>query len=141
METKGASQLFPDVDTDKIFAWHINHVMVHPDNQRVLSAGWHKYFGLSIPPEKTLCDGCMTDNPSLIDQDCPVRPCTLSKEILNCGDCEDYGCDKLRQRWVIFGEIASKGIKEIPEEDRKRYINPYENKDRVDEVCRLKSKF
>ncbi|NTW43723.1 MAG: DUF3795 domain-containing protein [Anaerolineaceae bacterium] len=117
------------------------NVIDHPENQRILSAGWHEYFGLSIPPEKILCDGCMTDNPSLIDQDCPVRPCALSKEILNCGDCEDYGCDKLRQRWVIFGEIASQVTKEIPEEDRKRFIFPYENKDRIDEIRRLKSKF
>jgi len=60
------------------------NVEAHPSNQQKLSDGWHRYFGFLIPPEKIVCDGCMSEKPELIDQACPVRPCVIEQGLANC---------------------------------------------------------
>ena len=108
------------------------NVEANPANQQTLSDGWHKYFGFWIPAEAIICDGCMAENPRLIDKTCPVRPCVIDKGIANCSECQDYPCDKLSDRLVVYEELAAKHACPIPPEDRARFITPYENKERLD---------
>jgi hypothetical protein len=103
-----------------------------PANQQTLSDGWHKYFSFRIPAEAIICDGCMAENPRLIDKTCPVRPCVIDKGIANCSECRDYPCDKLSDRLVVYEQLAAKHACPIPPEDRARFITPYENKERLD---------
>jgi hypothetical protein len=115
------------------------NVESHPPNQQVLSDGWHKYFGFRIPPEEIICDGCMADSrmdkPKLIDRDCPVRSCVTERALTNCAACDEmHGCGKLAQRLVVYEDIAAGFSSSIPEEDRQRFILPYENNVRL---CRL----
>jgi hypothetical protein len=74
----------------------------------------------------------MSENPKLIDQSCPVRPCVIEKGLDNCAQCERYVCDRLTERLVVFEEIRDKLGAEIPAEDRARFILPYENRRRLD---------
>jgi len=108
------------------------NVEKNPANQRILSEGWQRYFGLRIPPEAILCDGCMSDQPHLIDQNCPVRPCASARGLANCAPCQDYGCERLAQRWVVYEEVEQRMGAPIPAEDWARFIMPYENKRRLD---------
>lgn len=103
-----------------------------PSNQQRLSDGWHKYFGFRIPPEQILCDGCLSENPKTIDQNCPVRPCAKAKGLDTCASCEQYACEHLTPRLVVYEEIASKFPVPIPGEDRQLFIQPYENKVRLE---------
>lgn len=103
-----------------------------PSGLQVLSDGWFKYFGFRVSPENMVCDGCMSESPRLIDDGCPVRPCVISRAISNCSECEDYGCERLLERTVVFEEIESKHGSAIPELDRERFIAPDENKVRLD---------
>lgn len=105
-----------------------------PENRQALSDGWHKYFGFRIPAERVICDGCMSQNPRLLDTACPVRPCVLEKGLANCAECPDYVCGKLKERIVVYEELAAKQAGPIPEEDRERFIKPYENKERLDKL-------
>ncbi len=105
-----------------------------PSNRQILSDGWFKYFGFRIPPEKILCDGCMAEAGLLIDNACPVRPCVIETGVDNCAACPDYGCEKLIERFVIYADLAKKLDGSIPDEDRKRFIEPYENKNRLDKI-------
>ena len=109
-------------------------VEANPSDQQVLSDAWHKYFGFRIPAEDILCDGCMADNPQLIDKECPVRPCVIERALQNCAQCPDYGCEKLGQRTVSYESVAARIEAPIPEKDRARFIEPYENKARLDEI-------
>ena len=111
------------------------NVEANSANQQVLSDGWHKYFGFRIPAEHVLCDGCMADNPRLIDKACPVRPCVIQRGIANCSECPDYICDKLGERVVVYETLAATHPCPIPAEDRARFIAPYENKARLDRLC------
>jgi len=108
------------------------NVEANPANQQALSDGWHKYFGFRIPPEQIICDGCMAENPRLIDTACPVRPCVIERGYANCAACPDYICEKLAERLVVYEEIAENFEDVIPEQDRACFIAPYENRRRLD---------
>lgn len=101
-------------------------------NPQKLSDGWYKYFGFRLPPEKIICDGCMSNNPKLIDQACPVRPCVIEKGLDNCSQCKQYICEKLTERLVVYEEVKNRINAEIPDDDYLCFIRPYENKKRLD---------
>lgn len=110
------------------------NVEARPSNQGTLSDGWHKYFGFRISPEQIICDGCMANNPRLIDTACPVRPCDIERGYANCSECPDYVCEKLVERLVVYEDVAARLGCPIPDEDRARFIAPYENKRRLDSL-------
>ena len=104
----------------------------HPSNQQKLSDGWFKYFGFRIELENIACDGCMAEHPSLIDQGCPVRLCVLEKGLENCAACDEYVCEKLKERIVTYEEVKNRIGTYIPEDDYFGFIHPYENNRRLD---------
>ena len=110
------------------------NVQKDPANQQILSDGWYKYFGFRIPPEQILCNGCLSSDPKTIDQNCPVRPCVIAKGLQNCAGCEDYACKNLRDRLVVYEEMAARFADPIPREDRQLFILPYENKQRLEKL-------
>ena len=110
------------------------NVEAQPQNRQVLSDGWFKYFGFRIPPEQIVCDGCMAEHGRLIDQACPVRPCVISKSLENCASCSEYPCEQLLGRMVDAEEVAARTGSPIPPEDRARFIRPYENKRRLEQL-------
>jgi hypothetical protein len=104
------------------------------DDQRAfLSDTWHKIYEFRIPAEEIYCEGCISSNePKLIDNKCPVRPCVIDKGLENCSQCEDYPCDNFNKRKVVYENF----VKDI-EVSKKEYsycIKPYENKIRLDEI-------
>ena len=105
----------------------------NPSNRQKLSDGWYKYYGFRLPPAVICCDGCMTtDNPELIDKGCPVRPCVIEKGLDNCAQCEEYVCEKLAERLVVYEEVRHRVGAEIPEDDYRYFIQAYENRQRLD---------
>jgi hypothetical protein len=114
------------------------NVEKNPANQQKLGDGWFKYFGFRLPSESILCDGCMADNPRLIDNACPVRPCVIERGLNNCAQCEDYICEKLAQRLVVGEDIRQKAGGSFPEDDYQCFIRPYENKRRLEALRTLK---
>jgi len=109
------------------------NVEASPASQQVLSDGWHKYFGFRIPAEKIVCDGCRTEGLQRIDLACPVRPCVIERRLDDCASCPDFGCAKLAERLVVFEDVAARIAGPIPDEDRSRFVAPYENKRRLEE--------
>ncbi len=108
------------------------NVARNPSNQQKLSDGWFKYFGFRLPASAICCDGCMADDPKLIDTSCPVRPCVIERGLDNCSQCEHCPCEKLAQRLVVFEEVKARIGAEIPQDDYVCFIQPYENKQRLD---------
>jgi hypothetical protein len=110
------------------------NVTQNPSNQTKLSDGWFNYYGFRLPASEISCDGCMADNPKLIDQSCPVRPCAIEKGLDNCAQCEQYVCEKLKERLVVFEQVKQRIGADIPEDDYICFIKPYENKRRLDSL-------
>jgi hypothetical protein len=103
-------------------------------NQQTLSDGWFKYFGFRLLADEIICDGCMTNDPNLIDKNCPVRPCVIEKRLENCSQCDEYVCEKLTERIVEYKEIRKRIGEELSKDDYVHFIRPYENKRRLDEI-------
>jgi hypothetical protein len=103
----------------------------HPENAQRISDGWETYFGFRIPPEAVHCDGCFTTGAPTLDSSCDVRPCVIERGLANCAGCEAYICEKLAGRLTRFDAIQAKFDAPIPEEDRRLFIFPYENADRL----------
>jgi hypothetical protein len=112
------------------------NVLSNPANRKKLSDGWHRYFGFHLPAAEICCDGCMAENPELIDKSCPVRPCVIERGLENCAQCEHYVCEKLTQRLVVYEEVQGRVGAEIHEDDYQCFIRPYENKRRLDALIR-----
>jgi len=104
------------------------NIEAHPENRQILSDGWYKYFGFRIQAEDIYCDGCLSEGGKLIDKSCPVWPCAIERRIDHCDQCEEFVCEKLQGRLVDFDEIQVRFGEAIPQEDRQRFITPYENR-------------
>jgi len=108
------------------------NITANPSNRQKLSDGWFKYFGFRLPAAEICCDGCMADDPKLIDSGCPVRPCVIEKGLENCAQCEHYVCERLSERLVVYAEVKARIGTDIPEDDYVCFVKPYENKRRLD---------
>jgi Protein of unknown function (DUF3788)/Protein of unknown function (DUF3795) len=103
------------------------------DRRKLLSDGWHKYFGIDIKPHEIICDGCLKgdcNGNKLLDNGCPVRHCVIDKGLENCSQCDEFQCPKIKERLVDFEELKMKHGKIHPA-DRKLFISAYENGKRL----------
>lgn len=114
------------------------NVETHPENQQLLSDGWYKYFGFRLPPEEITCEGCFLDENETLDKTCQVRPCVIEKDISNCAACENYICEKLEAILVDIETMQAKFDQPIPERDRRLFIFPHENRQRLEELRKKK---
>lgn len=88
---------------------------------------WAELFDVHLPPEAIICGGCLGSTDDLLDRECPVRPCVLSKGFADCGRCGEMPCEKLKRRWVSRQEIEAKLGRPIQEDDYQMYVLPFEN--------------
>jgi len=105
------------------------------DERLKLSDAWFEIYGFRIEPENIVCDGCVScDNPRLIDKECPVRPCVISKGISNCAECDEYICDKLKQRIVSRKDVERELGRKLSEDEYTCFVLPYESKPRLEKI-------
>ena len=98
-----------------------------------ISDKWFLYYGFRTPMEKVSCVGCRNEG-NHPDEGCPVRPCAIKKNVRNCAYCDDFDCDNLRSRTDFTENNVIMDIEKIPEEDYKRFIEPYLGKKRLQKI-------
>jgi hypothetical protein len=109
------------------------------DQRTSLSDGWYDIYGFRIEPEDIYCEGCVSsENPVLVDKNCPVRPCVISKSIENCSGCDDYICDKLKGRIVDKKNLEEKIKRILSAYEYENFVFPYESKARLDRLRKNK---
>ncbi len=111
-------------------------------DQKLISDGWYKYYGFRIEPEDIKCDGCLsldTDDPRLMDPNCPVRFCVKEKGLENCAYCQEFPCRIFSSRSVDYDEMKETLDKSIPEEDYENFIKPYEGKKILEDIRKRES--
>jgi hypothetical protein len=97
------------------------------------SRAFKQYFDTEVPPEAIRpCSGCQSsDIPN--DKECPVFPCVQEKGFQTCAECDDFGCNKLKQRMDIVEQIAE-NKKPIPPEDFEKYFKPFLSRQTMMEI-------
>lgn len=60
---------------------------------------WSELFGSEIKAGDINCDGCHTTNGRIFGhcQVCEIRKCGQENKLENCGQCNDYFCEKLTE--------------------------------------------
>ena len=103
------------------------------DQRSILSDGWYEIYGFRIKPENIYCEGCVSgSDPILIDKNCPVRSCVISKSIDTCSECEDYICDLLNGRIVNKSILEDKLGRKLSYFEYDKFVLPYESKPRLE---------
>jgi hypothetical protein len=62
----------------------------------------------------------------------------MERGLDNCAQCDEYVCERLAERLVVFEDVQQRVGGEIPEHDRACFIRPYENKQRLDALRRAR---
>lgn len=77
---------------------------------------WGKQFGMEIPKETILCDGCKSDTGRLCTycSMCQVSRCAREKAAPTCAHCADYVCSTLEScpGFMAQGKAGLEKIKE-----------------------------
>jgi hypothetical protein len=112
------------------------NIEADPGSARVLSDGWHRYFGFRIPPEQIACDGCLSQDGHRIDASCAVRACVIALSVDTCADCEAFECGSTGQPGDVCATLTTRDVSRaevelrmgapVPKEDYIRFIRPYE---------------
>jgi hypothetical protein len=60
-----------------------------------VAARWNQEFGASFTATDCLCDACTSGSARLCSYcgECNVRACAVTREVLTCAHCDDYGCE------------------------------------------------
>ena len=106
------------------------------DRERA-SAGWSKYFGVEVLPEKIRCRGCLADESEgfeFHDPNCPIQPCVVERGLETCASCRECPCHKLEPRLAGFEEKAERALGEIPQEEYNAFFAPYDARKTLDEI-------
>jgi hypothetical protein len=58
---------------------------------------WSEHFEVNLQPGEINCDGCLADSDRLFNhcRVCEIRSCGQERAVVNCAQCDDYGCEKL----------------------------------------------
>ena len=92
--------------------------------RRRMSEALAKYYNYHLSPEQIKpCTGCRgtTDAP---DSNCQVFPCVAARGLDNCGQCPNFGCDKLKTRMDTVEECL-KRHPDVPQADYDQFFRPY----------------
>ncbi|MCK5024620.1 MAG: DUF3795 domain-containing protein [Thermoplasmata archaeon] len=64
---------------------------------------WSGMYGADIKPENINCQGCTTEGVKFAHcNKCEMRACGMARGVINCGQCDEYACDKLEE---FFGFV------------------------------------
>jgi len=92
-----------------------------------------RYFDCELTPDQVgSCTGCQSSDVAN-DKECSVFPCVQEKGFKTCAECDDFGCDKLKQRMDIVEQFAEKK-KPIPPEDFEKYFKPFLSRETLMEI-------
>ena len=64
---------------------------------------WSKEFGGSFQASDINCDGCVSNGARVFGYcgQCEIRSCGIGRGLANCGECGEYGCEKITK---FFGQ-------------------------------------
>lgn len=97
------------------------------------SAGWEKYLGIKLSPEKLrACDGCSIPDSKrkTIYLNCKIRKCAVINDMDNCAYCKAFPCDELLNAHSVqkisgIEDFICKTGNDISVSDFEFFVKPY----------------
>jgi len=91
-------------------------------------AGWQDTI---VSPEEMVCRGCSSINRCTLG----IRECAIGKGVDNCGNCDDYPCEKISNIFKENNLLADKCKELLSEEDNKLFHKAFfSKKERLDSI-------
>lgn len=58
---------------------------------------WSKLYKVELKAEHINCDGCTSGSERLLGHcsECEIRKCAQDKNVKHCGQCDDFGCERI----------------------------------------------
>ena len=76
---------------------------------------WSKHYGVDIAIDDVWCDGCPVEGKKCsYCAKCAVRACADERDVIHCGACPDYACEKISEIIALAPQV-----REVLEEERK----------------------
>ena len=95
-----------------------------------VKAGFVKYFKHELDDEILKgCRGC----PAGGDENCTVKACAGEKEIANCGLCQEFPCDDVREKMNVIEQYFD-DVSALSKRDRELYAEPYRSEERLRKI-------
>ena len=76
----------------------------------------------------------------MINKDCKVRACVISRGLQNCALCERYPCVDLEKKFVERHTVEERFGGPMPEQDYRLFVRPYEGRQVLDNVRQRQGK-
>jgi len=86
------------------------------DKARVeIARQWSERYGGKCTPEDCICDGCNGDGiiSTAHANNCSVRICANEHDVLNCGYCPEYPCEKISEFLKFLPDFAKENLDNI----------------------------
>ena len=112
-----------------------NKNVIGQEHKEAVSREFNRIFGYDIKPSDVECVGCRNEGKHA-DVNCPVRPCAIKKSVKNCAHCQDFICDKLKERMCFIEDFLQKNKEHITKDDFDKYVDPYQSRERLETIRR-----
>ncbi|MFX0114060.1 MAG: DUF3795 domain-containing protein [Candidatus Hodarchaeota archaeon] len=105
-----------------------------PVVRQKLVDGWKRIYGFdAYTVDNVQCDGCVSagDNGRLANNGCSIRSCARKRGIGTCAFCDNFACNKIRERitsheGIILDNWQKIKQGEVSEEDYKLCMRQFE---------------
>jgi hypothetical protein len=79
------------------------------DSRAKVAREYSERYKTEVNPQDINCDGCTSAGKKIMGycQTCDIRKCGLDREVLNCGYCADYPCNKLDKVHTISAKAKA----------------------------------
>jgi hypothetical protein len=114
-----------------------------PEVQRVVAAGWKKYFDIEMEPAQIICDGCfsqLVEGRELPARECRTRDCVMGKGLETCADCAEYPCEHRETTMSAVEKARDEHEDSISPEEYEKYFEPYEARKNFEEIRKGRGK-
>ena len=76
-----------------------------PELLREVAILWHRlgYRDTVVSPEEMACHGCQSQTHCRYD----IHSCVVQRNVLQCGRCDEYPCEKIEEAFKVTESFAS----------------------------------
>jgi Protein of unknown function (DUF3795) len=107
------------------------------EDQEATSSGWKKYYDIDLPPDQIVCGGCRVapaPGRELPARKCETRDCVTERGLDNCGQCEEYPCERKESLMRDVERTIERHAKSVSPAEYAEFFEPYDARRNFEEL-------